>query len=257
MKLRWFSTAAFALTEGDITIAFDPFLGLPLGRRWPYLDGSAFREAAAVFVTHGHMDHILEIPALLSGADVLIHATATPCRTLQKHGMRPDRLRMIRPGDVVDVWPFRVKAYPGRHCTFDWPLIRQTALSPRLWQHLPRALRLLGYSLQYPEKGETLIYEVAVGDRRIAVMGSMGLDPTGDYPVGADALILPYQGRSDLLPYGWTLVQQLRPRAVYLDHFDDSFPPLTAPIDTKPFCDLLTSRGIPCRALTPFEPIQL
>ena len=31
MKLRWFSTAAFALTEGDITIAFDPFLGLSLG----------------------------------------------------------------------------------------------------------------------------------------------------------------------------------------------------------------------------------
>lgn len=256
MKLRWFSTAAFTLTEGETTLAFDPFLGLPLGRRWPDLDGRSFREADAVFVTHGHVDHILEIPALLAGARVPIYATRTPCRTLQRHGVPADRLRALRPGDTVDVGPFRVKAYQGRHCRFDAPLIRQTVLSPRLWRHLPRALRLLCYVAEYPEKGETLFYEVTAGEKRIQVMGSMGLDPSVAYPTGADALILPYQGRSDLLTYGQAIVQRLRPKAVYLDHYDDSFPPLTAPIDTQPFCDLLQSRGIPCRALTPAETIH-
>ena len=257
MKLRWFSTAAFTLTEGEATLAFDPFLGLPLGKRWPELNGSVFREAAAVFVTHGHVDHILEIPALLSGSDAPIFATAAPCRTLEKHGVSPDRLRIIRPGDSVDVGPFRVRAFQGRHCRFDGPLIRQTVLNRRLWHHLPRALRLLGYVAEYPEKGETLFYEVAAGDKRIQVMGSMGLCQDVDYPTGADALILPYPVRSDLVTYGWTIVDRLRSKAVYLDHYDDSFPPLTAAIDTQPFCELLKSRGIPCRALDTLGPIEV
>ena len=128
---------------------------------------------------------------------------------------------------------------------------------PRLCRHPLRAARLLLYVAEYPEKGETLFYEVTAGGRRIQVMGSLGLCPEVDYPTGADALILPYQGRSDLVTCGWDLVQRLKPKAVYLDHYDDSFPPLTAAIDTKPFCDLLTAHGIPCRALVSCETIDL
>ena len=107
------------------------------------------------------------------------------------------------------------------------------------------------------ERGETLLYEVRADGKRIQILGSLGLCPAVAYPTGADALILPYQGRSDLVTYGWPLVERLAPRAVYLDHYDDSFPPLTAAIDTTPFCDLLTARGIPCRALVPLETIDL
>ena len=257
MKLTWSTTAAFTLTEGGTTLAFDPVLGLPLGRRWPDLGGGTFAGADAVFVTHGHVDHILEIPALLQGSKAPICASPVPCRTLKRHGVPADRLREIHPGEAVDVGPFRVRVYQGRHCRFDGPLIRQTLLSPRLWQHFPRAVRLLCYTAEYPEKGETLFYEVAAGGRRVQVMGSMGLVPDLDYPTGADALILPYQGRSDLVTYGWTIVQRLRPKAVYLDHYDDSFPPLTAAVNTRPFSELLTGRGIPCRALNAHEPIDL
>ena len=257
MKLQWFTTAALILTEGNTAIAFDPFLGLPLGKRWPDMNGDEFSAVDAVFVTHGHFDHILEIPGLLTDSDAPIYATDAPSRTLARHGMAANRLRTIRPGDVSDVGPFRIEAYPGRHCTFDGPLVRQTAFSPRLWRNLPRALRLMRYAVTYREKGETLFYEVGADGTRMQVMGSLGLRPDAVYPTGADALILPFQGRSDLLAYGWPIVERLQPKAVYLDHCDDSFPPLTAAIDTSPFCDLLTSRGIPCRALTPRETIDL
>lgn len=255
MKLRWFTTAAFTLTEGDTTVAFDPFLGLPLKKRWPDLSGAAFQDATAVFVTHGHVDHILELPTLCAGSTAPVYATATPCRTLQKHGVPGDRLHRIQPGAAVTVGPFQVQAYPGRHCRFDGPLIRQTV--PRLCRHPLRAARLLLYVAEYPERGETLFYEVTAGERRIQIMGSLGLCPDADYPTGADALILPYQGRSDLTEYAWPLVERLAPKAVYLDHYDDSFPPLTAAIDTKPFQDLLTARGIPCRALEPNTTMDL
>ena len=255
MKLTWFTTAAFTLRSGDATIAFDPFLGLPLKKRWPEMDERAFSDASAVFVTHGHVDHILELPALLAGSRAPVYATKTPCRTLLRHGVDGDRLRTIRPGETVAAGPFTVTAFQGRHCRFDGPLLRQTA--PRLCRQPLRAARLLLYVAEYPEKGEALLYEVTAGEKRIQVMGSLGLCPAVTYPTEADALILPYQGRSDLVAYGWPLVQRLKPKAVYLDHYDDSFPPLTAAIDTTPFCDLLTARGIPCRALVPLETIDL
>ena len=170
MKLCWFSTAAFTLRSGETTVAFDPFLGLPLGKRWPDLTGTAFRDASAVFVTHGHVDHILEIPALLAGSKVPVYATGTPCRTLRKRGVSPDRLRRIRPGETAEVGPFAVTAFQGRHCRFDGPLIRQTV--PRLCRHPLRTARLLLYVAEYPEKGETLFYEVTAGGRRVQVMGS-------------------------------------------------------------------------------------
>ncbi len=257
MKLRWFTAAAFTLTEGETVLSFDPFLGLPLGTRWPDLNGGTFSEVSVVFVTHGHFDHILEMPMLLAGSKAPVYATATPCKTLERHGVPADRLRTIRPGDAVEVGPFRVTAYPGRHCRFDRPLIRQTVWSSRLWRHLPRALRLLRYLIEYPEKGETLFYEVTAGGKRIEIMGSLGLCPEADYPTGADALILPYQGRSDLQDYSLPFVERLRPKAVYLDHYDDSFPPLTADMDTNAFCRRLTDGGVPCRALEPFETIEL
>ena len=256
MKLTWFTTAAFILTEGDTAIAFDPFLGLPPGKRWPDTGGGEFSDAAAVFVTHGHFDHILELPDLLADSDAPVYATDAPALTLAKHGMA-SRTREIRPGRTVDAGPFRVSAYPGRHCRFDRPLVRQTFLSPRLWRNLPRALRLMRYAMTYREKGETLFYEVTAGGRRVQVMGSLGLLPDADYPAEADALILPFQGRSDLAAYALPLVERLKPRAVYLDHWDDSFPPLTAAIDTGPFCELLAACGIPCRALIPYETIDL
>ena len=88
MKLTWFTTAAFTLMEGETAIAFDPFLGLPLKKRWPEMDGRAFSDASAVFVTHGHVDHILELPALLaetqrlrSALDALPGVTAEPTDT--------------------------------------------------------------------------------------------------------------------------------------------------------------------------------
>ncbi len=118
MKLTWFTTAAFTLREGETAIAFDPFLGLPLGKRWPDMSGSAFRDAAAVFVTHGHVDHILELPALTAGSKAPVYATGTPCRTLLKHGVSPDRLRRIRPGQTAEVGPFAVTAFRGAALPF-------------------------------------------------------------------------------------------------------------------------------------------
>ena len=106
--------------------------------------------------------------------------------------------------------------------------------------------------------GETVFYEVSAEGKRVQIMGSLGLDPNTDYPTGADVLILPFQGRSDLEAYAAPIVRSLAPKQVLLDHYDDSFPPMTTQVETARFEALLTREyGIPCSALRKNETITL
>lgn len=262
MTLTWYGTAALLFAEGSAALAFDPFLGIPLGAarpdRTPTEGPNLFGAVSDVFVTHGHFDHILQIPALFGRGSAVVHATEAPRETLSRFGFPAERLNAVAPGDTVAAGTFTVRAWQGRHCRFDAPLILRTALSPRLIKNLPHMLRLLRWMRGCPEKGEILFYELSAGGRRVQVMGSMGLDPAVSYPTGADALILPFQGRSDLAAFGLALVGRLRPKAVFLDHFDDSFPPMTTPVDTAAFEALLSGPyGIPCRALRLNETITI
>ena len=254
MKMKWYGTAALMIFDRQTGIAFDPFFGIRQGERNPgnisFKDVGMTVLASEVFVTHGHFDHIIQIPAVFSRGRTTIHATATPCATLKQHGVPERQLDVISPGWSGCFGDIRMTAWQGRHCVFDAPLVVRTALrylKPRNFRH---GLRLLRYNRQYPENGEILFYELECRGRRLQIMGSMGLAPEVDYPTGADLLILPYQGKSDPLEYAASLVERLRPKAVLLDHYDDSFPPMTARVDTAAFEKYITQKhNIPCRAM--------
>ena len=261
MRLMWMGTASLLFAEGDEVVAFDPFPGIPIdslrGQKRTVPDAALYLRAGNVFATHGHFDHILFIPALYGRTDTVIHATATPCETLQSAGFPAERLHTIAPGWEGAVGPFRLRALQGRHCRFDAPIIARTLFRRRLWQHLPHMLRLLSLNRQHPENGETLFYELTDGRVRVQILGSLGLDAGTDYPTGADWLILPFQGRSDLSASALPIVERLAPKAVLLDHYDDSFPPMSAKIPTEDFAALLEARGIPCRPLEKHKTLTL
>lgn len=103
-------------------------------------------------------------------------------------------------------------------------------------------LPMLRAHLRCREKGETVVYQIDGGGRRILLLGSMGLDPDFDYPQNADLLILPYQGRSQLLEPAVEILRRLAPKAVLLDHFDNTFPPLSREIDTGALVRVLSGR---------------
>ena len=261
MRLMWMGTASLLIAEGDTVLAFDPFPGIPLdslrGQKRTFPDAALYRRAGNVFATHGHFDHILYIPALYGRTDAVVHATAAPCASLKKAGFPPERLRLIAPGWEEQIGPFHLRALQSRHCRFDAPLVARTFFRRRLWAHLPHMLRLLALNRQYPENGETLFYELTDGKIRVQILGSLGLDPDADYPAGADWLILPFQGRSDLSEAALPIVERLAPKGVLLDHYDDAFPPMSAQIPTESFSEILNGRGIPCRALKKHETFTL
>lgn len=254
MQLKWYGTAALVLKEDDISIAFDPFCGLQpqesLHSKNLSYGEQEFRKIKHVFITHGHFDHIARIPAIYKKAPLKLWCTRTPYNTLLREGMRPEQMQVIRPGEQIHVGPFTVTAYQSRHCRFDVPLIVKTVFRPKVFCHPVHLFHFLKMLLQYPENKEILLYEVLSGDKRIQIMGSLNLSADVEYPTGADILILPFQGRSDLEKCGLSIVRRLKPKKVFLDHYDDSFPPISDNISTKKFEKILRKQEkIPCRAL--------
>lgn len=254
MQLTWYGTASLILQEGDTAIAFDPFCGLPVhaiahpANPMPY--EKDFRKIPYVFVTHGHLDHIYHIPQIYRDASVVVHCTSAPKRTLLKHGFPAGNIQEIAPGWCGKYGPFEITAYQSRHCVYDLPLLRHTIFCRRFWAHPVHLVRLLTTHILYREKGEILFYEIVCHGLRIQIMGSMNLDPDTEYPTGADMLILPLQGRSDQDIYALKLVKRLKPKSILLDHYDNTFPPLSDDIDTSGFiCNVREQFGIPCQPL--------
>ncbi len=226
-----------------------------------------FLSASHIFITHGHLDHIYHIPALYTTKDdANIYCTKTPAKTLTKNGLPAEKIIEIAPGFTKDVAGFSVQAFAGKHCKFDAGLIFGLLKSKRFWRNFKRAAWLLGLDKKFPEAGEILFYEIremmnenaGSSPKRLQILGSMNLRFDEAYPTGADALILPLQGRSDQDTYALKIVERLRPKRIFIDHYDDAFPPLTDNVDVSGFIKNVTEiYHIPCQALKVGERVEI
>ena len=118
---------------GDELIAVDCGLMFPDPDEMPGIDhvipdftyALAKRDGfRAVFLTHGHEDHIGALPYLLSTAHVPVYGTpltlALVAERLREHGLLDGAdLRTIRPRDCVEIGPFRVEAIRVTHSIVD------------------------------------------------------------------------------------------------------------------------------------------
>lgn len=254
MKLSWYGTAALILEEEGYRLAVDPFVAMsPIGvsdkKRYHNSRASSLKTADAVLVTHGHFDHIYDIPVLFRDSDIKIYATKTPCETLVSRGVGEDRLITVAPGDVWRIGPFTIRVYQGRHCRFDFGVVKKTVLKKDTLRNIGALTRLLRLNGAYPENGETAFYEITAGGRRLQLMGSMGMDEKTVYPTGADALILPFQGTGNPSKTVAPIIDALKPQRILLDHYDDAFPPMSSQIRTEDFVVRMNGRGILTEAM--------
>jgi len=235
MRLKWFGTATILLEQNGTQLLFDPFFPLNDKSFKPLIDDLAAVEN--ILVTHGHLDHIADIPAVLmhGGGRATVWCTKTPRETLISKGVGSERIQVIKPGDCLYFPPFEIRVLKGKHIVFDMRRIIQTFFSPRIFKYRKNLKKMLSENRINTESGETVVYDITVQGERILLMGSLNLDDDVEYPAGADLLILPFQGRSDIAEYSMRFVERLKPKKVLLDHFDDTFPPVSSQVKTERF----------------------
>lgn len=255
MVVTGYGNASVKIASGDTSLLFDPYhkdlveVREPAQRREKRRE--AFLEETDIFITHGHFDHMGSIVSLYRERDVQVYCTETPAATLVRLGFPPERVRVVAPGETLAFGNMTVRAYQGMHCKFNAGEIANVIFRHHAFRHMRPLYTMLRLNRVYPEGGECLMYEICAEGQRLQLLGSAGLAADTDYPTGADVLILPYQGRSDMAAYCMGLVERLRPKRVIMDHFEDAFPPVTCREPVEEFVELMQRRhpGIPCQAL--------
>lgn len=239
MRLKWYGAASILLDQDGTQLLFDPFLSLNDKVFKPPIDELAAVEN--VFVTHGHLDHIVDIPAILNHnvGKATVYCTAIPRDTLISKGVDKERIRRVKPGDVLSLGPFEISVYKSRHIVYDVGLLLTTALSPRLLLYLKNLRYMLNENRACVEAGETVVFQISASGYSVLLMGSLNLDEETVYPKNTDLLVLPFQGRSGVARYAMPFIERLRPKKVLLDHFDNSFPPISADVKTARFISLM------------------
>ncbi|MCL2196878.1 MAG: MBL fold metallo-hydrolase [Treponema sp.] len=242
IKIKWFGTAAILIELNGMKILFDPFVTMNNKLYKPPID--EFAAVDAIFVTHGHFDHIYDIPSILNEVNkkAKVYCTTTPRKTLISKGVEEERIHTITAGDFFNLGVIEIRVLKGKHISFNIGLIIKKILNPRIFTYWSNLSWIVKENKNYDEAGEIVVYDIIVFNKRILLMGSLNLDENIEYPKSADLLILPFQGRSDLNTYAIPFIQRLEPKKVLLDHFDDSFPPISSSVATLPFVKLMREK---------------
>lgn len=240
IKIKWLGTATILIEANGMQILFDPFTTINNNLYKPSIEEFALAEA--IFVTHGHFDHIYDIPSIMNEANkkAMVYCTVTPGKLLISEGVDKERIHIITVGDVISLGSFEVRVFKGKHISFNMGLIIKTIFNSRNFTYWSNLNWIVKENKKYKKAAaETIAYEIIVLNKRILLMGSLNLDENIEYPKDVDLLILPFQGRSDLNTYVIPFIQRLEPKKVLLNHFDDSFPPISSSVDIQSFIELM------------------
>lgn len=251
MRFKWYGTATLLFESGGTRLLFDPY-NKQFARTAPVPLQEA-RTADAIFITHPHLDHFSDVDLFSAGVRP-VYVSATGLAHAAKNGLNRACMRQIGAGDTLSIGRFTVRVYPARHCVFDAATILRVLFSPRTWLHIADSIQLLRGAVRYRiDRSDVLAFEISDGQKSAMIFGSAGLDGAASYPQGIDLLLFPYQGRAridrELVPF----LRAIRPKAVTIDHYDDSFPPITCRMDTRRFIPTVQRHLPEARAFVPEE----
>ncbi|MBO7396277.1 MAG: MBL fold metallo-hydrolase [Ruminococcus sp.] len=238
--ITWYGTASVRISAGSSQLLIDPFF--PFRDSTVKVSSDAYANCSNILISHGHYDHIGSISRIVR-RNTRIFCTKTPYHTLCGKGVRKENLSLIRPGSVFTVGDLRVTAYQGAHIRLSaWDCIK-AVFSKRVMQNHRGVIGKILRMISCPEKGESLCYIVEAYGKQIVILGSLAIADGVAYPKGADLALFPYQGSKELCRIASDIYDRLRPKAVLLTHFDDTFPPFSTEIDTSDIEAHLKSRA--------------
>jgi L-ascorbate metabolism protein UlaG (beta-lactamase superfamily) len=185
----------------------------------------------AILVTHGHFDHLLDVPVVMAKTRAPLIASASSVDLARCAGARAGDA--VTAGDVRHIGPWKIRVLPATHdrlfgkVPFDQH--RTTGLGPPL-----RATDWIC--------GEPLAFLIEAGDERIYIDsgGTPALLPPRE-PVDLAILGVALPDSRDRLPGA---LERLEPRYILPSHQDNFFRPLNAGFQFGPLTDFARVRRV-------------
>lgn len=228
--MTYFGVAGWQIESGDVTILVDPYFSRP------NLDGEIASDPKAVaahapnhanliVVSHSHVDHMLDAPAVALASGAKIMGSDSTVRVAKAAGVPAERLIAIEGGEDLALDGFSVRAIPSLHSVLDDTdlLGRPIAVVP------PKTFA------DYQEGG-TFDYLLRLGGRQILVSSTANFIERELEGLHPDIAIVGIGLRERVDDYTCRLMRVLdHPRVVYTTHFDNWRGP---PVDEEPSEDL-------------------
>lgn len=250
MDIQWLGTAGFRIQTRNVSFLIDPYLTRNRDAEpRQTLTPRDLAPASHIFVSHGHFDHIMDIPAVVRHTGARIFCSFRAAHTLLDMGVDPGCIETVdQAGFEIQFEGVRAKAFYSRHIRFDFRLLATTLV--KIGRRLPGILPLF---LNYP-CGQVLGWEFELENRRIHFFGSGGstakeLMALKKY--GVEILLLPLQGHSDICSRALEYVRILEPELVIPHHQDNFYPPISQMVDIACFVDQVRAVSPGTRVLVP------
>jgi L-ascorbate metabolism protein UlaG (beta-lactamase superfamily) len=238
VRVTYLGTNGFQFESGKHALLVDPYfsrinlwrvvLGSPVQADEHRINDALKHlagEVDAILVTHSHMDHLLDAPALMRKTEARLIGSRTAVELAGRTGVPPSRCRAVTGGNVLRVGPWRIRAFTVTH--------------DRLFSIVPFSgeVRTSGPPRHAADWvcGEPLAYLIEANGIRIYVDsgGTLAqLPPNENVDLAILGVALP-----DSRARFSAAIRRLRPRYVFPSHQDNFFRPLSAGFQFGPLTD--------------------
>jgi L-ascorbate metabolism protein UlaG (beta-lactamase superfamily) len=169
----------------------------------------------AVLVTHGHVDHLYDVPPIVRATGAKLIASSTSVRLAQSAGVPANQTRSARAGTTVPVKGATIRVLPAVHD-------RVFGVTPFKGPpaHLPPR------KIDHWVLGEPLAFLIEIGGKRIFInSGGRGDQLVTLHTAPVDLAIVGVASPDAIHAFSSTIAQ-LKPRYILPSHQDDFFRPL-------------------------------